>query len=233
MLVVGASKGIGRAVTLALGRAGAAVVASSRDAGLLAEVAAAAGASVRAVPADVRDHLAVDALVAETVEHLGGLDAVLYATGVNQLAFLADTEPHQWALVLETNLIGAALVARATLPALREAGGRLGFLSSHSVPDPWPGLGAYIASKAALESMITTWRLEEPDVAFTRIVIGPTITGMAEAWDPDLSARMFERWAAEGRFEGIDPVLPEVVADVLLGWVADPDPPEDLHLLDA
>lgn len=231
LLVVGASKGIGRSVALAAARAGAAVVVSARDEARLDEVVAEGGDAVEAIPADVRDPDAVAALVATALDRLGGLDAVVYATGVNHLAFLADTDHRHWQLVLETNLVGAALVTRAALDALRGSGGRIAYLSSHSVPDPWPGLGAYVASKAALDTMIESWRREEPAVAFTRVVVGPTITGMAEAWDPELSAQLFDRWADEGRFEGITPVLPEVVAGVLLSWLAGPRPAPDIHLL--
>lgn len=231
VLVVGASTGIGRSTVVALARAGARVVASARRGHLLDDVVAEAGEHARAVPADVRDAGSVEHLVATAVGHLGGLDALVYATGVNHLAFLEDTEPEDWQRVLETNLVGAALVTRAALGALRAEGGRVAFLSSHSVPDPWPALGAYAASKAALDTMIAAWRPEVPEVTFTRLVVGPTITGMAEAWDAELSARMFDRWAAEGRFEGIVPVEPEVVAEVVRRWLADPHPPEDIDML--
>lgn len=230
-LVVGASSGIGRATALALAAAGARVVAAARREAVLREVVAEGGSGLDAVACDVRRPAEVDRLIEVAGERLGGLDTVVYATGVNRLAFLADTDAETWRDLLDTNLVGAALVTRAALPLLREAGGRIAYLSSHSAARPWPALGAYAASKAGLDAMITAWRVEEPRVAVTRVVVGPTLTGMADAWEPDAAATAFARWAEQGYLVH-EPVTAEWVGARLVGWAATAEPPEDLWLVD-
>lgn len=231
MLVVGASSGIGRAVGVAAARAGAAVALAARRFDHLREVQREAGAKSWAVQLDVRSPIAVQLSVRTAVQRLGGLDAVVYATGVTKLAMLSETDFDTWHELLTTNLVGAAEVTSAALPALRESAGRIAYLSSHSVPRPWPGLGAYAASKAGLDTMVTAWRAEVDDVRFTRVVVGPTVTGMADEWDPVLSATMFDRWAREGYMD-VEPVSAEHVADRIVEWVATPEPPDDLWLVE-
>ena len=187
VLVVGASSGIGREVVLAATRAGARVALAARRYDHLQEVAAEAaevGDEAVALQCDVRKPIACELAVQAAVQQLGGIDVVVFATGINRLAWLAETSVDAWRDLVDTNLIGAALVTQAVLPHLRDTHGRIGYLSSHAVARPWPGLGAYAATKAALDTMVAGWRVEEPDVAFTRFVVGPTVTGMADAWDP-------------------------------------------------
>ncbi|MFN8039801.1 MAG: SDR family oxidoreductase [Acidimicrobiales bacterium] len=235
VVVAGASAGIGRATAVALSASGVDVAALARRPDVLDEVVVQAAAdghpgAIVAIACDVRDDVTCRAAVATAADRLGGIDAVVYATGVNHLAPLAETTTDDWRRLFETNVVGAASVVAGALPALRVSGGRVALLSSDSVADPWPGLGAYAATKAALETVTAAWRAEEPDVTFSRVVVGPTITGMAEAWDPERSVAMFERWHAEGRFEGVDPQPPEVVAAELVRWVAAARPPEELDL---
>jgi hypothetical protein len=69
----------------------------------------------------------------------------------------------------------------------------------------WPGLGAYITTKAALEKLVEVWRTEHPEVAFTRIVVGdtaggegPGMTEFANSWDPDIAAKFAPMWLERG-----------------------------------
>ncbi len=230
ILIVGASSGIGRATALAAARAGARVAIAARRLDRLQQVAGEAGEAVWPVQCDVRVPVACE-LVARAVEQqLGGLDTLVYATAINHLVLLAETDIDTWRDLLETNLVGAALVTRATLPALVSAGGRVAFLSSDSVARPFPGLGAYAASKAGLETLTAAWRAEVSEVTFTRVVVGPTLTGMADGWDPDLAATMFEWWHSIGYLDR-EPVEPEWVAQRMVRWMAAEDPPEELDLL--
>jgi NAD(P)-dependent dehydrogenase (short-subunit alcohol dehydrogenase family) len=242
IVVVGASSGIGAASARAAVEAGARVAFVARRRGRLDDLIASLDAVDRdramAIACDVRDPSSVAAAMAAAVEGLGGLDAVLYAVGVNHLGLLEATTSEQWRVLFETNVVGASLVTSAVLPALRSARAagrspRVGFLSSHSVPAPWSGLVAYAATKAALETMVQGWRVEVPEVVFARIVIGPTMTPMAEAWDPVLAAGFFDRWEREGNFVGVDPVTPEAVAIELIRWLADPSPVSDLLMPNA
>jgi short-subunit dehydrogenase len=58
-------------------------------------------------------------------------------------------------------------------------------------------LVAYAASKAALNTLVSGWITECPDVTFTRVSVGPTATGFADSWSPERSAAYFERWDAD------------------------------------
>jgi NAD(P)-dependent dehydrogenase (short-subunit alcohol dehydrogenase family) len=237
LLVVGASSGIGRELGLAAVRAGAHVALAARRYDRLREVeleadavASEAGMAI-SVQCDVRRPIACELAVTAAVQQLGGIDTVVFATGINRLAWLAETSAEAWRDLVDTNLIGAALITQAAVPHLRVTGGRVGYLSSHSVARPWPGLGAYAATKSALDTMVAAWRVEEPHVAFTRIVVGPTVTGMADAWDPATASTMFELWSRAGYMEH-EPTSPSAVAARIIAWAAAPAPPDDVWLVE-
>ena len=79
---------------------------------------------------------------------------------------------------LDTKVVGAALVLGAAVPHLRATSGHAVYLSSVSARfwSPWRGLGLYVASKRAAESVLESLRLEAPEVAFTTLVVGPTVS---------------------------------------------------------
>jgi NAD(P)-dependent dehydrogenase (short-subunit alcohol dehydrogenase family) len=153
---------------------------------------------VLGVPGDVQDEEACAHAVRETARQLGGIDAVVYATAVTHLASVEATAPADWTRILATNVVGFTHVMRHALPHLREGRGRVLTLSSDSVGHPFPGLGAYVASKAALESVMASWRVEHPELDVITVVAGPTATDAASAWDPALVSTYFDRWMAEG-----------------------------------
>jgi NAD(P)-dependent dehydrogenase (short-subunit alcohol dehydrogenase family) len=171
------------------------------------------------VPCDVRDPAACTAAVDEAVTVLGGLDALVYATGMSPLRRLADTDAAGWDDVLRTNLVGAALVTAAAVQHLEAAQGSAVYLSSHSVPAPWPGLGAYAASKAGLETLVKAWASEHPMVRFATYVVGPTMTGFADDWDQQLAAELMPQWADAGLLDVAAVREPGVVADEILALV--------------
>jgi NAD(P)-dependent dehydrogenase (short-subunit alcohol dehydrogenase family) len=217
LLVVGASSGIGRAVALSAARDGIEVVAAARRADRLAEL------PVPTVVCDARRADDCEAVVASAVSRLGGLDAVVYAAGVSPLVAVAEADAAVWHEVLETNVVGAALVVRAALPHLTAVAGRAVFLSSDSVPRPYPGLVAYAASKAALNTLVAGWRVECPEVTFTRVAVGPTVTGFADGWSPERAAVYFARWEAEAYLSAAQPIMtPDQVAEEVLHIVRSP-----------
>jgi NAD(P)-dependent dehydrogenase (short-subunit alcohol dehydrogenase family) len=210
VLVVGASSGLGRHIGVALGQAEARVALAGRRAERLDEAAKEAGNGAVAIPADVQNPEECDSLVARAVDALGGLDALVYCPGVSRLGSLADAHAEVWRETLTTNVVGAALVARAAIPHLTASSGRAILFSSESVlsKEPWPGLGPYVVSKAALDKLIEALRVEHPEVAFTRFVMGasgggegPNATEFASAWDPDVLSGYVDRWIATGRLK--------------------------------
>jgi NAD(P)-dependent dehydrogenase (short-subunit alcohol dehydrogenase family) len=125
-----------------------------------------------------------------------------------------------WRQVFDTNVIGASLVTAAALPYLTESGGTAVYLSSvsASVTPPWPGLGAYAVSKAALDKLVEAWRGEHPAVGFTRVVVGECMggegdstPGFADSWDQELAADVMPVWFARnymsGSFVGVEDLI--------------------------
>ena len=84
-----------------------------------------------------------------------------------------------WRQTLDTNVVGAALVTAAAVPHLTASQGVAAYLSSvsASMTPPWPGLGAYIVSKAALDKLVEAWQVEHPAVGFTRVIVGDCAGG--------------------------------------------------------
>lgn len=230
LLVVGASSGIGRAVGVAAAAEGARVGLAARRRDRLEDAVAECGGAV-SLPCDVRDAAACHDVVERAREALGGLDSLVYAAGTSPLRPLVDSDADVWRLVLETNLVGAALVTRAALPHLERAGGRAAYLSTIAVGRPWPGLVAYTASKAALEETVRGWRLEHPAITFTTVAVGPTVTGMADDWDPAAATGAFARWQSEGYLTSPHTMAPDEVAAAAIDVLTAPVRLEHVRLM--
>lgn len=221
VLVVGASSGIGRELSNQLVDAGAAVVAAARRVERLKEISGA-----YPVECDVRQPADCARAVEEAVTHLGGLDAVVYATGIGKFTPLDTAGNVDWLEILETNLIGAALVTKAALPHLREESsqGRALFLSSDAGERAYPGLVAYGASKAGLSRFCQGLRDEYSDLRITDVVVGPTSdTGVADNMDPELLTYWVSRWYAEG-WVRFSMQTPADVANTIVEVLAADDP---------
>jgi NAD(P)-dependent dehydrogenase (short-subunit alcohol dehydrogenase family) len=224
VLVVGASSGIGREVAVQLGAAGARVVVAARRADRLSDVVAEIPGSARVV-CDVRDPEQCDAVVASALEHLGGLDAVVYATAVDPLVRLVDTDLERWRQVYETNVFGASLVTRAALAPLTESNGRMVYISATSVGRPLPGMGAYETSKAALDELVRAWRGEHPEIGFCNVAVGNTLgTEVHQTWDRDLLLELSPLWEARGYVFDNGPGAMSVpdCATAVIGAIASP-----------
>lgn len=210
-VVVGASSGLGRCIATGLGQRGAQVALLARREERLVAAAAEAGPTSFAIRCDVTDEASCAPAIAEAAERLAGIDAVVYATGIGELGRIADVNMEAWRRTFDTNVIGAPLITAAALPHLLESGGRAAYLtstSSHFTP-PWPGLGAYAVSKAALNKLIEAWRSEHPQVGFTQVIVGEcgggegdSMVGFNEGWDLDLAVEFAPVWMAQEYFSG-------------------------------
>jgi 2-C-methyl-D-erythritol 4-phosphate cytidylyltransferase len=147
ILVVGGTSGLGQAIADLAGELDARVVVAGRSTGL-----------------DVRDQADVERVVEGAAASLGGLDHVVCSAGVLRVGSLAAADPVELAEVIEVNLTGALLVARAAYPHLRVSRGSLTLFASSSFTRGRPDYVAYSASKAA--------------------VVNAT-QGLAEEWGPD------------------------------------------------
>jgi NAD(P)-dependent dehydrogenase (short-subunit alcohol dehydrogenase family) len=202
-VVVGASSGLGRCIAIGLGQRGAEVALLARRRDELDDAAKEAGSGALAIACDVTDEASCRAAIAEAAAGLGGIDALVYAPGIGPLVRLADVDVETWRRAFDTNVIGAALVTAAALPHLTESHGSAAYLTSvsASVTPPWPGLGAYAVTKAALDKLVEAWRSEHPGVGFTRVVVGdcaggegPAQSQFATGWDQELAAEVMPAW---------------------------------------
>ncbi len=164
-LVSGGASGIGAAHVAALRGAGAEPVVW--DVGTGADVVC-----------DVRDPDAVERAMATTVDEYGVPTLVTVCAGIGDSAMLVDTKPDDWDRVLDVNLKGAWLVMRAAAIAMieRGQGGSIVALSSISGRVADRGMGAYCASKAALDMLVRVAACEWGPFGIRVNAVAPGVT---------------------------------------------------------
>lgn len=130
---------------------GAAIVAAIADAGgrpaIIDWNLSGAPADVPSREADVSDRLAVERAVAELVDELGGLDAVVTAAGIDRPGGLGDVAAEEWERVIGVNLLGTVSTVRAALPHIERVHGRVVTVASSLSLRAFPDATAYCASK--------------------------------------------------------------------------------------
>ncbi|MFI8205195.1 SDR family oxidoreductase [Streptomyces sp. NPDC085937] len=182
-VVTGGSRGIGRAVSLQLAREGLALVVNyARDTTSAEETVKAItadGGKAIAVRADVADEHAVAALFDRAEREFGRVDVVVNAAGRLVLSPVADLDLAALDAMHRTNIRGAFVVAQQAARRLRPGGSFLG-VSTSVVGAQFPAYGAYVASKAAVESMtlILARELRGRDITVNTVAPGPTATDL-------------------------------------------------------
>jgi len=188
-LVTGAGSGIGRESAGALAAAGFHVVLSGRRQSALDETIEQFNApqSMTAIPCDVTDERAVDALFKSIETQHGRLDVLFNNAGNNVPAMPIDElSVDQWRTVIDVNLTGAFIAARAAFGLMRKQnpqGGRIINNGSISAAAPRPGSVPYTVSKHAISGLTKTLALDgRPfDIACGQIDIGNTASAMTDA----------------------------------------------------
>jgi NADP-dependent 3-hydroxy acid dehydrogenase YdfG len=198
-LVTGAGRGIGRAVARALAGEGAAVALASRTRAELAAVAAEireAGGRALAVPTDVTQDAAVDALVEQTVAELGGLHILVTCAGTASFGSVSTAKPTDWDAMLAVNLRAVMVCCRAALaPMIRQRRGTIVNVASIAASRPIAGAAAYSASKAG----VVAWsRVLAEEVRADGIRVGVVLPGAVSTplWDTIPNAPARERMLA-------------------------------------
>jgi NADP-dependent 3-hydroxy acid dehydrogenase YdfG len=155
-IVTGAGRGIGRAIARAFAAEGAMVVLAARSRADLATVAAEireAGGRALAIPTDVTQDMAVEALVEQAMGPANRVDILVTSAGTASFGPLADTKPADWDGMLALNLRAAIMCCRAVLPPMiRQRSGTILNVSSIAAKRALPGSAVYTASKAGLEA---------------------------------------------------------------------------------
>ena len=166
-LVMGASVGMGVSIAQDLVARGAKIAIAARRRGAIDELAAsltAAGAEVLPLTCDVSDNAAVKASVAATVARFGRIDHLINNAGVIQpIGRLIDTDPEEWARLIDINLSGAFFACHAALPHILKQGGVIVNISSGAGHRPLEGWSAYCSSKAGLVMLTRALALEYGD----------------------------------------------------------------------
>jgi NADP-dependent 3-hydroxy acid dehydrogenase YdfG len=174
LLITGASTGIGAATARQAAAHGHRVVLAARRTDRLEELAAELGGSERAIAVrcDVMEWEQQEAMVSRALEAFGRLDVAFANAGFGAArGFLKET-PEQWRDMVLTNVYGAALTIRATLPALRETAGHLLLTGSVAGRRALPG-SLYSATKWAVTAMGEALRQEvDGDIRVTLVEPG-------------------------------------------------------------
>lgn len=190
VLVVGAGQrdygldeppvGNGRAIALLCAREGARVACADLDRESAEETVRLLrdeGGTASALVADVADPAAVASMVAAAERELGGLDGVVYNVGIGAEHGLEEA-PRQWDTVMNVNLRGAMLTARAALPRLAD-GAAVVFISSVAGLKPGSRIPVYDASKAALGGLMRHVALEAERRSIRANIVAPGLMDTA------------------------------------------------------
>ncbi|MCH2125234.1 MAG: 3-oxoacyl-[acyl-carrier-protein] reductase [Pirellulaceae bacterium] len=181
-IVTGASRGLGRAMAVALGANGAKVACVARNAEKLAETVAAiqaTGGEATSYACDVNDRESVNQVVDTVVETWEKLDILVNNAGITRDTLMAQMSDAQWDEVITTNLTGPFLFMRAAyMPMMRKRYGRIINISSVSGLVGNPGQSNYSASKAGLIGVTRTLSRE---LAKRKITVNAIAPGFIES----------------------------------------------------
>ncbi|MEU3523815.1 SDR family oxidoreductase [Streptomyces sp. NPDC038707] len=159
-VVTGAARGVGALLARKLSARGAKVALVGLEEEALKEVSGRLHHESAHWYADVTDHETMSRVAREVKERFGKVDIVVANAGVATGGPFADSDPVAWRRVIEVNLIGSAVTARAFLPVLAESRGYLLQIASLAALTPAPMMTAYCASKAGVEAYAHSLRAE-------------------------------------------------------------------------
>lgn len=221
VVVTGGTSGIGHAVAQAFAAHGDRVVVVGRDAERAASVADALPAGPHlGLAADVSDEAAVERVIERTLAEFGRVDVLVCSAGISVVAPAIEASAEDMRRILDVNVVGSFLPARAAARAMIEQGrGRIVMLSSQAGTVAVDEHAAYCSSKFALTGLSRTLALEWGPSGITVNTVSPTVvlTDLGRrVWDNDKGEAM-KREIPTGRF-----AEPEEVASAVL-FLASPE----------
>lgn len=192
-LVVGASRGIGKACALELARSGHDIVIFYRqdDEGAAETVEAIQelGRRSLAVRVDVSVEAEVRAAFRAVLKDFGRIGSVVYSSGITADGLLATMSLNNWDRVISTNLTGAFLVCRESVKALRKTGGSIVLISSTSGISGQPGQANYSATKGGINALTQSMAKEMASFGIRVNAVAPGFTNTDKLKQMDARAR--------------------------------------------
>ncbi len=191
-LVTGASRGIGRVISVRLAKAGAQLVLAGRNRDAMEETArlitAAGGLSPQVILVDLLDPASIDQGVKEALNSFGRIDILVNNSGIaGKTVPLWELHEDEWDETIDTNLKGPFLLTRAVVPSMLERNsGSIVFIGSVTGKRPFKNKTAYAASKLGLVGLMRTLALEvaprgiRVNLISPGFVAGPRLDGIIE-----------------------------------------------------
>ena len=189
-IVTGASSGIGRAIALRVGEAGAHVFIAGRNKSSLDAIAREIGerggkASTQAF--DIRDVKALQNFIAGAAKDSGGLDIMVNNAGLEFPSSIIEGDPDRWREMLEVNVLSLLVGSQAAIRAMRACGAQGHIVNISSTAGRSEASGVYGSTKWAVNSIATTLRkeLEGDTIRVVNIMPGAVATNFARNFPPE------------------------------------------------
>ena len=184
VLITGGTRGIGRALAVALLKAGdkVAITGTTEDGVVKAERELGQFGQVAAIVCDVREVSSAELAVRTAVAKFGRLDVLVNNAGVGVGVPIAEMPHDEWDRIIGTNITGVFNCCKAAIPHLRQRGGGwIVNISSLSSKNPFAGGAAYCASKAAVNafSEALMQELRDDNIRVTYVLPGSVATGFS------------------------------------------------------
>jgi NAD(P)-dependent dehydrogenase (short-subunit alcohol dehydrogenase family) len=212
VVITGASRGLGRVLATAFDAAGARLGLVGRSETALKEVADSLRDDALICPGDVRDEDFNSSVAAGMIERFGGVDTWICNAGVSpDVAAVTDTTAEAWREIIDVNLTGTFLGARAGA-AVMEPGGRIIVTGSVLGNRPRGGLAAYAASKSGAHSLVASLAQElgPRGITVNAVALGWFDTGLGAYWRRDaerdseiVAHTALRRWGTPDDLPGI------------------------------
>jgi serine 3-dehydrogenase len=218
VFITGASSGIGEACARAFARAGARLLLAARREDrlerLAAGIASENGGPIQLLTLDVRDPATVASTIGSLPDAWKAIDVLVNNAGLSRgLVKLHEGAVSDWDEMIDTNIKGLLYVSKAVLPGMVDRGSghviNIGSIAGH---ESYPGGNVYCATKAAVRGLTAGLRMDYVD---TPIRISSVDPGMVET---EFSVVRFhgDEERARSVYEGLQPLTPEDVADVVV-----------------
>ncbi|MEY2396703.1 MAG: hypothetical protein QOF94_3048 [Acidobacteriaceae bacterium] len=238
-LITGASRGLGRAFTEEILKAGDRVVAAARNPEQLAEVASKFGGRVRTASLDVTNEAQAKRAVGAAIEAFGGLDVLVNNAGYGNVSPVEDTSLADFRAQIETNLFGVIIMTKAVLPYFRErAAGHVIQIASIGGRVGPTGRAAYAAAKFGVEGFSESLSKEVGPLGIKVTIVEPggfrtDFAGSStelRVGRPEYDATVGATVRFQRDYDGKQPGDPVKAAAALLHIASLPNPPLRLLL---